>query len=117
MEKPRIVIFKNKKAGEVIIRNGSPVEINGRQLVEADLNAKINLPDDLSAGEYEVSIYKNTAKNGAVYYSGNIKPSYKQNSGRETNNNFNAKEFVRKAKETHDSFANKSEDFDDSVPF
>ncbi len=75
--KPKLTIFKNKKAGQQITKkDGSAVEYNGNPVLYCDLNGKIELPEGLPAGKYEVAIYKNTAKSGLVYYSGNIKPEY-----------------------------------------
>ena len=73
---PTLTIFKNDKAGKQVMRQGQPVEYNGKPIVESDLNGKISLPEGLAAGEYEIKIYKKTAKTGLAYYSGTIKPAY-----------------------------------------
>lgn len=73
---PNLIIFKNDKAGQQVIRNGQPVEYNGKPIIESDLNGKITLPEGLNAGEYEVKIYKKVSKAGKSYYSGTIKPAY-----------------------------------------
>ena len=77
--KPKLTIFKNDKVGQPIKKkDGSIVEYNGEPMLHCDLNGKINLPEGLPAGDYEVSIYKNTAKSGLSYYSGTIKVAWKK---------------------------------------
>ena len=73
---PNLTIFKNDRAGKQVVRNGQPVEYNGKPIIESDLNGKITLPEGLNAGEYEVKIYKKVSKAGTTYYSGTIKPAY-----------------------------------------
>lgn len=75
---PNLTIFKNDRAGQQVIRNGNPVEYNGKPIIECDLNGKIALPEGLEAGDYEVKIYKKVSKAGKSYYSGTIKPAYKK---------------------------------------
>lgn len=76
-EKPRLVIFDNKKAGQQVIKkDGQAAMYNDRPITEPHFRGIINLPHDLQEGDYEVSIYKNKSKNGNYYYSGNIKPKY-----------------------------------------
>lgn len=82
-EQPRLTIFKNEHAGKPIKKNdGSFVtDSNGNSVKQGDLNGKINLPADLPAGDYEVSIYKKEytdKKTGEIkiMYSGRIKKAY-----------------------------------------
>lgn len=104
--KPRLTIFKNKKAGQPILKNGEPLEYNGKPMLECDLSGKINLPEGLEAGDYEVAIYKQVSQKGLSYYGGTIKPAFKKKS---------------EAGEKH--YAAKSngyqpqEDIDDSIPY
>lgn len=79
MSKPKLTIFENKLAGQPIKRkDGSVVEYNGEAMLHCQLNGKIELPEGLSKGEYEIAIYQNTSRSGLVYYSGNIKPAFKK---------------------------------------
>jgi hypothetical protein len=96
--KPRLTIFKNNKAGQPILRNGEPVEYNGKPLIECDLSGKINLPEGLDAGDYEIAIYKQVSKNGLTYYGGAIKPAFKKKEG---DGKFNGKKFVAEAQSAH----------------
>jgi hypothetical protein len=78
--KPKLLIFKNEKAGQPIVkRDGSYVEYNGQKMLEPDLNGKITLPAGLDAGEYQIAIYRATSKKGSSYYSGTIKPAFDKN--------------------------------------
>ena len=79
-QKPRIAIFTNKNAGNPIKKKDGSFVTNssGENILQSDYNAKITLPEGLAAGEYEINIYKNTAKSGLEYLSGNIKPAFKK---------------------------------------
>lgn len=71
-EKPKLVIFKNK-------RQPKPED----KFKPSDYNGKITLPEWLAAGEYEVGIFLNEFQNkktGEIekYMSGNIRPAYKK---------------------------------------
>lgn len=80
MNNNKLTLFKNKKAGQPIKKkDGSVLEFNGKVINEPELRGYINITaDNLEKGEYEVGVYKTTSKNGVVYYSGKIKPAYKQ---------------------------------------
>jgi hypothetical protein len=82
-EQPRLTIFKNEHAGKPIKKqDGSFVsDSNGNPIKQSELNGKINLPEDLAAGDYEVAIYKKEytdKKTGELktMYSGRIKKAY-----------------------------------------
>ena len=82
-EQPRLTIFKNSNAGKPIKKNdGSFVtDSNGNPIPQSDLNGKINLPEGLAAGDYEVAIYKKeyTDKRTGekkTMYSGRIKKAF-----------------------------------------
>ncbi len=79
-QRPRIAIFTNKFAGQPIKKkDGSFVtKSNGENLLQSDFSGKINLPEGLPAGDYEVNIYKSVAKSGLEYMSGTIKPAFKK---------------------------------------
>lgn len=112
--KAKLTIFKNNKAGQPIKkRDGSVVEYNGKTMYEPALNGKINLPEGLPAGDYEVGIYqyesnKNPDKPPLKYYSGTIKEAWKKE--------------VKPANQPSEAGAsvhnpNEEDDFGDSVPF
>ncbi len=82
--KNRLSLFKNKKAGQPIKRkDGSIVEHNGKVISEPEYRGVINMniknpaTGEYEAMDYEVGVYKATAKSGLVYYTGTIKPSFK----------------------------------------
>ncbi len=114
-EQPRLVIFKNSNAGNSIKKSdGSFVtDSNGDPIKQSELNGKINLPESLEAGDYEVSIYK---KEYADKKTGELKTMY---SGRIK------KAYVKKAVDEHSqakangyTAQNRGADeFDNSVPF
>ena len=105
--KSKLTLFKNKKSGQQIMKkDGSLVEFDGKPVLHCILNGKINLPEGLPAGEYEVSVYENTGKeSGLKYYAGNIKPAWKkpEENQPETKTLEQAVEMV--------------EDLDDDIPF
>lgn len=82
--KSKLTIFKNNNAGQPIKKkDGSIVEYDGKPMLQPSLNGKINLPEGLPAGDYEVAIYqyiadKNPDKPPLKYYSGTIKPAFKK---------------------------------------
>lgn len=77
--KPKLTIFKNEKAGQPIKKkDGSVVEYNGQPMLQPALNGKINLPEGLPAGDYDIGIYQYESKKGTKYYSGTIKPAWKK---------------------------------------
>jgi hypothetical protein len=81
-QQPRLIIFTNKYAGTPIKKkDGSFVEdSNGNPIKQGSFNGKINLPEGLPAGDYEVSIYKaivkSGVKSGEEYMAGRIKKAY-----------------------------------------
>ena len=103
-KKPRIAIFTNNNAGDPIKRkDGSLVtKTNGENLLQCDFNGKINLPEGLAAGDYEVNIYKATAKSGLEYMSGTIKPAFKK---------------IEKHSEEKGNAYQPQEETEDAVPF
>jgi hypothetical protein len=76
-QKPRLTIFTNKYAGSPIKKKDKTfvTDSKGDPINQGDFNGKINLPEGLPAGDYEVSIYKKV-KNGNEYMSGTIKKAY-----------------------------------------
>jgi hypothetical protein len=79
MTKSKLRIFKNEKVGQPIKKkDGTIVEYNGEPMLHCALDGKINLPEGLPAGDYAVAIYQCTSKAGLKYYSGTIKPDFKQ---------------------------------------
>lgn len=82
-EHPRIVLFPNTDAGQPIKKkDGSYVEdSNGNPIKHGEYSGKINLPEGLPAGDYEVSIYSkeySDKKTGElkVMLSGRIKKAW-----------------------------------------
>ena len=77
-KKPRLTLFSNKFEGSPIKKkDGSFVlNSNGEKILQGAFNGKINLPEGLPAGDYDVSVYRATAKTGTEYLSGNIKKAY-----------------------------------------
>ena len=80
---PRLTIFPNGYAGNPIKKNDGTFVTNskGEPVKHGELNGKINLPEGLPAGDYEVSIYKKEytdKKTGEskTMYSGRIKKAY-----------------------------------------
>jgi hypothetical protein len=107
MSKSKLTIFKNEKVGQPIKRNdGSVVEYNGEPMLHCDLNGKINLPEGLPAGDYEVAIYKKKSKSGLSYYAGTIKEAWKKAKPVDAHNTTKANGYVAE-----------EEDLDDSLPF
>jgi hypothetical protein len=109
--KPRLTLFINQHEGKPIKKkDGSFVtKANGDQILQGAFNGKINLPEGLPAGDYEVSVYGSTSKAGLQYFAGNIKAAY-----------------VKKEVDAHnsaksDGYAPESnhveEDQEDSIPF
>lgn len=102
-EQPRLTIFKNENAGKPITKNdGSFVtDSNGNPIKQSELNGKINLPEALEAGDYEVSIYKKEytdKKTGQVktMYSGRIKKAYvKKDKAVDSHNRAKANAYVQ----------------------
>lgn len=84
MSKAKLTIFKNNNAGQPVKKkDGSIVEYDGKPMLQPALNGKINLPEGLPAGDYEVAIYqytsdKNPNKPPLKYYSGTIKATWKK---------------------------------------
>jgi hypothetical protein len=119
--KPRLTLFHNKLAGmNIKKKDGSFVtNANGEPVVHGVFNAKINLPEGLEAGEYEVSVYNSTSKAGFEYMAGTIKKAWKKPDG--DNGSFNAKKLVEDAGNKHNqSKANgfvPDVDMDDEIPF
>lgn len=76
--KPRLSLFVNKMAGQPIKRKDGTLvtNANGDSITHGSFNGKINLPEGLPAGEYEVSVYNTTAKSGLEYLSGPIKKAW-----------------------------------------
>ena len=77
-QKPRLTLFINKYENQPIKKkDGSFVtKANGDQILQGAFSGKINLPEGLSAGDYEVSIYRSISKAGSEYFAGNIKPAF-----------------------------------------
>ena len=76
--KPRLSLFVNKMAGQPIKRKDGTLVTNtkGNSITHGSFNGKINLPEGLPAGEYEVSVYNTIAKSGLEYLSGTIKKAW-----------------------------------------
>lgn len=76
--KPRLSLFVNKMAGQPIKRKDGTLVTNakGDSITHGSFNGKINLPEGLPAGEYDVSVYNTTAKSGLEYLSGPIKKAW-----------------------------------------
>jgi len=115
MSKSKLTIFKNNNAGQPIKKkDGSIVEYDGKPMLQPSLNGKINLPEGLPAGDYEVAIYqytsdKNPDRPPLKYYAGTIKAAWKKDDS-----------FKKAAKIVDKMNAKKpvEEDFDDDlVPF
>lgn len=108
MSKNYLNIFKNEKANtQIIDRDGKPVSYRGEPYMHPELNGKFELKEALPIGEYNIAIYKRTAKSGLVYYSGKIKPAYKKE-----DNNSTAEQKPRVAK-----VAAPYVEPDDDIPF
>lgn len=77
-QKPRLTIFANKYAGLPIKKKDGTfvTDSKGNPINQGNFNGKINLPEGLPAGDYEVSIYKAISKTGGEYMSGTIKKAY-----------------------------------------
>ena len=82
-EQPRLTIFKNDNAGKPIKKQDNTFvsDSNGNPIKQSELNGKINLPEGLAAGDYEVAIYKKEytdKKTGELktMYSGRIKKAF-----------------------------------------
>jgi len=77
-QKPRLTLFINQNEGKPIKKNDGSFVTNakGEQILQGAFNGKINLPEGLPAGDYEVSIYRATSKAGLDYFAGNIKPAF-----------------------------------------
>jgi hypothetical protein len=108
-QKPRLTLFINQHEGKPIKKkDGSFVtKANGENILHGAFNGKINLPEGLLAGDYEVSVYRSTSKAGLEYFAGNVKPAY-----------------VKKEVDAHnsakaDGYAPQSndEEIDQSIPF
>jgi hypothetical protein len=114
MSKSKLTIFKNEKVGQPIKKkDGSVLEYNGEPMLHCALNGKINLPEGLPAGDYEVAIYqytsdKNPDKPPLKYYSGTIKPAWKKDEAKPVNAHNKAK---------GNGYVKEAEDLDDDLPF
>jgi len=82
-QKPRLTLFINQNEGKPIKKkDGSFVtKSNGENILQGSFNGKINLPEGLPAGDYEVSVYRATSKAGLEYFAGNIKPAFVKREG------------------------------------
>jgi hypothetical protein len=104
-QKPRLTLFINQNEGKPIKKkDGSFVtKANGENILQGAFNGKINLPEGLPAGDYEVSVYSSTSKAGLGYFAGNIKPAFvkKESISQHAVDKGNASE----------------EEFSDSIPF
>ncbi len=82
-QKPRLTLFVNQHEGKPIKKkDGSFVtKANGENILQGAFNGKINLPEGLPAGDYEVSVYGSTSKAGLQYFAGNIKAAYVKKEG------------------------------------
>jgi len=110
-QKPRVVLFPNNNEGQPIKKKDGTfvTKSNGDQIMHGAFNGKINLPEGLTAGDYDFSVYRGISKTGNEYLAGNIKPAY-----------------VKKDVDSHNEaksngYAPQSnlveEDSDDSIPF
>ena len=77
-QKPRLTLLINKYENQPIKKkDGSFVtKANGDQILQGAFSGRINLPEGLSSGDYEVSIYRSISKAGVEYFAGNIKPAF-----------------------------------------
>ena len=127
-KKPNIVIFTNKEAGQPVKKQDGSFVVNaqGDSFNQSDFTGKIELPEGLPAGNYEVAIYKSTAKSGLEYLRGNIRPAWVKKEGEQDEKKFNGKEFVKKAQNAHNSAKGNGyvpqsnhveEELSDEIPF
>lgn len=77
-QKPRLTLFTNQNEGKPIKKkDGSFVtKADGEKILQGAFNGKINLPEGLPKGDYEISIYRSVSKAGLEYFAGNIKPAF-----------------------------------------
>lgn len=119
--KSKLTIFKNNYAGQPIKKeDGSIVEYDGKPMLQPSLNGKINLPEGLPAGDYEVAIYqytsdKNPDKPALKYYSGTIKPAWKKEDGFDKAAKILDKHNAAKANAYNPK--EQEEDLDERIPF
>jgi hypothetical protein len=76
--KPRLTLFINQHEGKPIKKQDGTfvTKANGEEILQGAFNGKINLPEGLPAGDYEVSVYRSVSKSGLEYLAGNIKAAY-----------------------------------------
>lgn len=109
-QKPRLTLFTNKNEGKPIKKQDGSfvVKADGEQILQGSFNAKINLPEGLPAGDYEVSVYRSIAKSGIEYFAGNIKKAWVK---KET-------QIDQHSKAKADAYQSQADEaFDDEIPF
>ena len=112
--KAKLTIFKNNNAGQPVKKkDGSIVEYDGKPMLQPSLNGKINLPEGLPAGDYEVAIYqyisdKNPDRPPLKYYSGTIKAAWKKVILGKVNSHSKAKA---------NAYVDEEDDFNNTVPW
>jgi hypothetical protein len=107
-QKPRLTLFINQNEGKPIKKkDGSFVtKANGDNILQGAFNGKINLPEGLPAGDYEVSVYHSLSKAGLGYFAGNIKPAFVKKEG-----------ISQHAVDKGNGFVSESDDSTDEIPF
>ena len=112
-QKPRLTIFTNKYAGSPIKRKDGifVTDSKGDPIKQGSFNGKINLPEGLPAGDYEVSIYKAISKTGDEYMSGTIKKAFvRQDKPIDSHSEAKGNAYAPEANHVE-------EELDDSLPF
>ena len=105
-QKPRLTLFINQHEGKPIKKKDGTfvTKANGEEILQGAFNGKINLPQGLPAGDYEVSVYRSTSKSGLEYLAGNIKPAYlKKDKPIDSHNEAKANGYQQQVEENDDS--------------
>lgn len=103
-QKPRLTLFINQHEGKPIKKKDGTfvTKSSGEKILQGAFNGKINLPEGLPAGDYEVSVYRSTSKSGLEYLSGNIKPAYVKDKAIDTHNKAKANGYQQQVEESEE---------------